>query len=132
MFGYNYDELLYWAERFKEKLLEHRRIKEVFVNAEFSWFKDDYEEYAFVLRNDRLIAENIQPYQLYEQLHTLLGNRINAGSLTTPAETERVKLKGKLTNNYDIVDMLNVPMRFNNNTYTLGESASMKKSHASK
>lgn len=132
MFGYNYDELLYWAERFKEKLLEHRRIKEVFVNAEFSWFKDDYEEYAFVLRNDRLIAENIQPYQLYEQLHTLLGNRINAGSLPTPAGTERVYLHAKQMDNYGIWDMLNVPMRVNNNTYKLGELASMEKSQAPK
>lgn len=29
LYGYNYDELSYWTERLKEKLLLHRRIKEV-------------------------------------------------------------------------------------------------------
>ena len=42
LYGYNYDELSYWTEQLKEKLLLHRRIKEVTVNSEFSWWKDDY------------------------------------------------------------------------------------------
>lgn len=45
LYGYNYDELSYWTERLKEKLLLHRRIKEVTVNSEFSWWKDDYSEF---------------------------------------------------------------------------------------
>lgn len=35
LYGYNYDELSYWTERLKEKLLLHRRIKEVMVNSTF-------------------------------------------------------------------------------------------------
>jgi len=132
MFGYNYDELLYWAEKFKQKLLEHRRIKEVFVNAEFSWFKDDYEEFAFVLKKDRLIEENIQPYQLYEQLNTVLGNRINAGNVPTSAGSERVFLHARQTDTYAIWDMLNVPIHINNNTYKVGELASMEKTQMPK
>ena len=38
LYGYNYDELSYWTEQLKEKLLLHRRIKEVTVNSEFSWW----------------------------------------------------------------------------------------------
>lgn len=132
MFGYNYDELVYWAERFKQKLMEHRRIKEVFVNAEFSWFKDDYEEFVFVLKKDRLIEENIQPYQLYEQLNTVLGNRINAGNVPTSAGSERVFLHARQTDTYAIWDMLNVPIHINNNTYKVGELASMEKTQTPK
>ena len=47
MLGYNYDELLAWAERLKEQLLTYRRIKEVQVNARFSWWKSDYQEFVF-------------------------------------------------------------------------------------
>ena len=36
LYGYNYDELSYWTERLKEKLLLQRRIKEVKVNSEYS------------------------------------------------------------------------------------------------
>ena len=45
LYGYNYDELSYWTEQLKEKLLLHRRIKEVTVNSEFSWWKDDYSAF---------------------------------------------------------------------------------------
>lgn len=132
MFGYDYDELLDWAEQFKQKLLKHRRIKEVFVNAEFSWFKDDYEEFAFALKKDRLIEENIQPYQLYEQLNTVLGNRINAGNLPTSEGMERVYLYAKQIDDYAIWDMLHVPIHINNNTYKVSELASMEKTQMPK
>ena len=49
LYGYNYDELSYWTEQLKEKLLLHRRIKEVTVNSEFSWWKDDYSEFYLCL-----------------------------------------------------------------------------------
>ncbi|PRD46105.1 efflux RND transporter permease subunit [Sphingobacterium haloxyli] len=128
MFGYNYDELLHWAEQFKQKLLEHRRIREVFVNAEFSWFKDDYEEFAFILKKDRLIEENIQPYQLYEQLNTVLGNRINAGNLPTPeGSIDRVFLHAKQADDYAIWDMLHIPIHINDHDYKLSELASIDK-----
>ena len=30
----------------KKQLLTHRRIKEVTINSEFSWWKDDYTEFC--------------------------------------------------------------------------------------
>ena len=59
MYGYNYDELAYWGDRLKEKLLEHRRIKEVIINSEFSWWKDDYSEFYLDLNRERMAKENI-------------------------------------------------------------------------
>jgi transcription termination factor Rho len=57
MYGYNYDELAYWGEKLKEKLLTHRRIKEVTINSEFSWWKDDYSEFYLDLDKHRLAKE---------------------------------------------------------------------------
>ncbi|WP_336617917.1 hypothetical protein, partial [Bacteroides acidifaciens] len=45
MYGYNYDELYAQAEKLKEKLLSHRRIREVTIGSDFSWWKDDYTEF---------------------------------------------------------------------------------------
>ena len=61
MYGYNYDELYEWAEQLKAKLLTHRRIKEVLINSEFSWWKDDYQEFYFNLNKARLTQEEIPP-----------------------------------------------------------------------
>ena len=49
MFGYNYDELYEWAEQLKARLLTYRRIKEVLINSEFSWWKDDYQEFLSLI-----------------------------------------------------------------------------------
>lgn len=61
LYGYNYDELSYWTEQLKEKLLLHRRIKEVTVNSEFSWWKDDYSEFYLDLDRLRMAKDILQP-----------------------------------------------------------------------
>ena len=70
MYGYNYDELAYWGDRLKEKLLEHRRIKEVIINSEFSWWKDDYSEFYLDLNRERMAKENITATQLFNAFGT--------------------------------------------------------------
>ena len=81
LYGFNYDELLSWAEVFKDSLREHRRIKEVAINSEFSWYKDDYEEFGFEINKEKLAQQNIQPIQLFNSLKSVFGQNIYAGSL---------------------------------------------------
>lgn len=57
MYGYNYDELEYWAEEMKIQLLAHRRIKEVTINSEFSWWKDDYTEFYLEFDKRKMAKE---------------------------------------------------------------------------
>ena len=52
--GYNYDELSDWAYRMRDTLLTHRRIKEVTVASEFSFWKDDYTEFHLAIDRDML------------------------------------------------------------------------------
>ena len=65
MYGYNYDELYEWAERLKAKLLTHRRIKEVLINSEHTYWKDDYQEYYFDLDKKRMAQEGIDASTLF-------------------------------------------------------------------
>jgi len=127
LFGHNYDELLHWAETFKQRLLEHRRIREVSIRAEFGWFKDSYEEYAFALKKDRLIEENIQPHRLYEQLNAVFANRIPVGIIPTAAGAEHAFLDARQARKYGIWDMLNVPVRIDGRDYKLGDLAALTK-----
>lgn len=72
MYGYNYDELYSWAEKLKTKLLSHRRIKEVLINSEFSWWKDDYQEFYFNLNKERMAQEGIDARQLFASIQPVL------------------------------------------------------------
>ena len=74
LYGYNYDELSYWTEQLKEKLLLHRRIKEVTVNSEFSWWKDDYSEFYLDLDRLRMAKEHITATQLFAALRPVFVN----------------------------------------------------------
>lgn len=88
LYGYNYDELSYWTEQLKEKLLLHRRIKEVTVNSEFSWWKDDYSEFYLDLDRLRMAKEHITATQLFAALRPVFGRDIYCGNVLFDNQTE--------------------------------------------
>lgn len=81
MYGYNYDELYEWAEKLREKLLTYRRIKEVLINSEFSWWKDDYQEFYFNLNKSRMAQADILPIDLFASIRPVFGKDIYAGTI---------------------------------------------------
>lgn len=127
MYGYNYDELYEWAERLRAKLLTHRRIKEVLINSEFSWWKDDYQEFYFNLNKARLAQENIQPIELFSSINPVFGKDIYAGTIVVDEETEKLKLSSRQSQEYDVWSMQYVPQSIGEKSYKLAELASVEK-----
>lgn len=127
MFGYNYDELFSWAEVLKEQLLDNRRIKEVLINSEFSWYKDDYQEFSFNLNKARLAQENILPIDLFASLRPVFGKDIYTGNIIVDNETERLKLNSRQSNEFDIWNMQYVPQEIKGVPYKLAELATVEK-----
>lgn len=127
MFGYNYDELSDLANGLKEELLQHRRIKDVIINSEFSWHKDDYEEYSFNINNERLAYENISPHSLYQELNTIFNKSAYAGEVFDNQNRQNIFLKSVYANQYNIWDLNHIPISFNNRQYKLSELAGIEK-----
>ncbi len=127
MYGYNYDELYEWGEQLRAKLLTYRRIKEVLINSEFSWWKDDYQEFYFNLNKARLAQEDIQPYSLFASLRPVFGKDIAAGSIVVDNETERLKLSSRQSHEFDIWSMQYVPQYIQGKPYKLTELAVVEK-----
>lgn len=127
MFGYNYDELYEWAERLKAELLTYRRIKEVIINSEFSWWKDDYQEFYFNLNKARMAQENIQPADLFTALQPVFEKGLYTGSIIVDNETEKLKLLSRQAGDYDIWNMENTPLTANGRTCKLSELAHVEK-----
>lgn len=127
MYGYNYDELYEWAEQLKAKLLTHRRIKEVLINSEFSWWKDDYQEFYFNLNKARLTQEDIQPIDLFASINPVFGKDIYTGTIVVNEETEKLKLSSRQSQEYDVWSMLYVPQTIDGKPYKLAELASVEK-----
>lgn len=128
MYGYNYDELYAWAEKLKTKLLTHRRIKEVLINSEFSWWKDDYQEFYFNLNKERMAQEDIDAHALFAAVRPIFGKNMEIGSVVTEQGTEKIKLSSRQSGEYDIWAMQYFPYGVENGKhYKLSELAAVEK-----
>lgn len=130
LYGYNYDELYGYAEKLKQKLLQHRRIKEVLINSELSWWKDDYREFFLALDKQRLAEENIPAASLFAALRPVSGKNMDAGILVTDNGAEQIRLSSLQSQQYDIWAMRNQPYVQNGKQYKLGELAAIEKTQA--
>lgn len=127
MYGYNYDELYSWAEKLKEKLLSHRRIKEVTIGSEFSWWKDDYQEFYFELDKRRMAEEKIGAQQLFSALRPVYGRDMEIGSVLTDEGAEKIKLSSRQSEERDVWAMQYFPVHINGRDYKLSELAKVEK-----
>ena len=127
LYGYNYDELSYWTEQLKEKLLLHRRIKEVTVNSEFSWWKDDYSEFYLDLDKLRMAKENVTATQLFTALRPVFGRDIYCGNVLFDNQTEQLKLSSLQGQQYDVWGLVNIPFFINGRSYKLADFATVRK-----
>ena len=125
MYGYNYDELYSWATKLKEVLLSHRRIREVTVGSNFSWWKDDYQEFYFELDKQRMIGAGIGAGELFAAIRPIYGRNQEIGSVVTEDGTE--KISSRQSDQRDIWAMQYYPFRVGDKEYKLAELAKVEK-----
>lgn len=130
MLGYNYDELYVWAEKLRDQLLTYRRIKEVLINSEFSWWKDDYQEFYFHLNKARMAQNGILPIELFATLRPVFGKDLYSGTVLMDNETEKLKLSSRQSHEYDIWSMQHVPQTIREASFKLAELARVEKGQA--
>jgi len=130
LYGYNYDELTAWADTLKSQLLSYRRIKEVIINSNYSWYKDDYQEFSFDLNKQRLAAEGILPGELFASLSPIYARDMWAGGIMVGGMREEIKLTSKQAKQHDIWSLQHVSQNIGDRTYKLGEVADITKTQA--
>ncbi len=127
MYGYNYDELYAQAEKLKEKLLSHRRIREVTIGSDFSWWKDDYMEFYFNLNKRRMAEEGIGAGRLFSAIRPIYGRNMEIGSVVTEEGTEKIKLSSRQSEERNVWAMQYYPFEAGGKEYKLSELATVEK-----
>lgn len=127
MYGYNYDELYDWAEKLKEKLLTHRRIREVTIGSDFSWWKDDYQEFYFNLNKQRMAEEEIGAGELFAAIGPVYGRNLEIGSVVTEDGVEKIKLSSRQSEERDVWAMQYFPFSVGEKEFKLSELATVVK-----
>ncbi|MDR1372757.1 MAG: efflux RND transporter permease subunit [Dysgonamonadaceae bacterium] len=131
LYGYNYDELWQHAEAVEEKLLQHRRIKEVIINSQFSYYKDDYEEFIFKLNTPRMADENITASNLSSAASSMFQRPVMIGTIAGEYGDEKINLVSRRAEEYDIWSLKNNPGRASaDREFKLGDLASIDRIQA--
>lgn len=132
MYGYNYDELSQWAEVMKQRLLSHRRIKEVTVGSEFSWWKDDYTEFFLEFDKRKMAEEQLTAYDLFAVLRPVFMRDQLAGSILGDEGAEQLRLSSCQSSRYDVWAFMQIPFKVKGKWYKLSDLAVLTKGQAPK
>lgn len=129
MSGFNYDELSRLAGIFRDSLLNHRRIREVEIKTDFSYRKDDYEEFTLIADREALAKENLTVSDFYEALSQVFGRDIDCGSVSTSSYIEPIKMSSSQSQGYDVWGLLNMPVSIRGKVFKLQDLATFTKSN---
>ncbi len=127
MTGYNYDDLYDWAYRMRDTLLTHRRIKEVTISSEFSYFKDDYTEFHLAIDRDRLAKTGITASQLFAAIEPTFGRGISSRSVSSGKGAEQIRLYSRQGEEYDIFALMNQPFKVGDRIFKLSDVGRIEK-----
>lgn len=128
MIGYNYDELMEYAEEFKKRLLTHQRIKEVFILPEITNFKDNYQEYILKTNQEALIRNNINIWNLYATINPIFTRNIYVtNTLNDNGISEAIYLRSKQAAEYDIWSLKQHSQNISNQIVKLDEISLISK-----
>jgi multidrug efflux pump subunit AcrB len=108
-------------------MLTYRRIKEVFIRSDYSWYKDDYQEYTFNFNKERMAQANVRPYELFASVSSVFGRDISVGSIVVDSESEKLKLTSRQSYEYDIWNMQFLPLQVGSRDYKLSQLATVEK-----
>lgn len=127
MTGYNYDDLYDWAYAMRDTLLSHRRIKEVTISSEFSYWKDDYSEFYFAIDRDRLAKTGINAGQMFAAIGPTFGRGTAAGTVLSSQGSEAIRLYSRQGEEYDIFSLMNRPFSVGDKTFKLSDIGRIEK-----
>jgi len=130
LLGFDYDELTDWAMELRDSLLSLRRIKEVEVRSDFSYWKDDYTEFRLDTRREDLQKAGVTVGELYGALSSAFGRDIHAATLVSGPYAEPVRLSSRQSGLYDVWSLTNVPFSVRGKSFKLSDFADFGKSQA--
>lgn len=130
MLGFDYDELMDYAMAFRDSLMTLRRIKDVDVRSDFSFWKDDYTEFQLDIRREALQKAGVTVSELYSALSSAFGRDMRAGAIVAGPYVEPISLSSAQSGVYDIWSLTNMPFKVRGKSFKLSDFAEFSKSQA--
>lgn len=125
MTGYNYDDLYSWAEAMRDSLLTVRRIREVNIKTDFSYYKDDYTEFYLSVDPALLARDSLAVSDIYTAVSRDFGKDIGAGIIPGPDGAEAIKLSSA-GRGRDVWGLINMPIQVGRRMIKLSDYATVE------
>ena len=123
--GYNYDDLYDYARVLEDSLLTYKRIKEVTINSEFSYWKDDYTEFYLEFDSRRLAVDSLAIADIYGALRREIGRDMTATSIVTDAGAEEVRLISS-DRGRDVWGLMHIPLKIGKRLVKIADYAAIE------
>lgn len=130
MAGYNYETLLQWADSVKNHLLSFKRIKEVNINAEQQYYKNDYQEFHLVPRKDVMARQGISAEYLFWLLRQTFVNDQRCATVWNGNVLEDIVMYTRQSEEYNLWWLLNHPVEIGGRHYKISELCEITKQQA--
>lgn len=130
LLGYNYETLWQFADSIRNHLLTYKRIKDVTINSDFTYYKDDYSEYHISPKKEELAKQNISAQQLFYELNQIFISDRNCGTIWNGEQFENIKLSSNQSEQYNVWSLFNRPIELNNRQYKIGQLCDFEKRNA--
>ena len=127
MRGFNYEQLFQYAEGLKKRLLEHPRIKEVFLNGEIRWDYRPHSEFVMNLDKQLMTTKEIQSQQVLDALQPLTLERRRIHEVYQGGKYSSVILLPKDPQSRDIWQIRNQPLVLDSIGVNLQQLARLEK-----
>lgn len=124
--GYNYDELYAQAEVLRDTLLTYKRIKEVTINSEYSYWKDDYTEFYLEIDKARLAKDSLTVSDLFSAISHEMCDGNSVGTLLSSSGAEQIKLSSQ-DNGRDVWAFMNAPLSQGKRMIKLSDYATIER-----
>lgn len=126
--GYNYDELIAYAQKLKDVLLSYKRVKNPMIIPRRKFNSGLYEEFVFDSHPDRLMLNGLHVTDLYSAITPILMNNVQVGNIIgSNGLTESIKLQSKQSSSYNLWDLNHYMYNSNKYTFKLGQVADIVK-----
>lgn len=124
LYGYNFQDLLKYAEVLLERLSQHRRISGPVISG--SEYRLPSTEFNMDFDFEKMVSGGIDPYRYYSNIHSrLYDNRI--GRVFYEGYMTDVKLRSSDSGRYDLWHVLNSPVEVDSLKMTLGNVGNIVK-----
>jgi len=121
LFGYNYEELMGYAEWTLDQAMIHERVQKGSIISTYTYRRDPLYEYVLRMDPEKINTYGIETREIVNQLGALSINHTPNGRIFIDGDLEPIRLQSQQSREFDVWMMSHSPVERNGSTVKLDD-----------